>query len=207
MLWQVTSVVLLFAAGCSMSGTISFDELNFKRIPTQGPLISQVPVSECFWWVDEDKIRLSLGYEEGVGLGEMNHKRLDCSFVLPEAPADRARDYQVDSQMMRCYWRRGPVHDRFSSIRGIIAIWLAPGNKLHGRFRLIAGQENFHILTGWSDVGQVVLSGEFDATHDPKRGEKIFIRSEEDGMERSLPEKRGRSGRARPKMVIGPESK
>ena len=190
--------------GCASAGAVNISELNFKRIPAQGPLTAHVVVEQCAWRIDEERICVGLRYRRPGLFGESGREQFDFSLVLPGIPAARARDYRLDAQSVRCYLRRGASHARFASIYGIVGIWRESGEVLHGKFRLIAGQQVFHVLTGWSSVGQVYMEGEFRARRDPRLTEDILLGSEEDGMDRSGRVNMPAGSQARPVRVTGP---
>ena len=193
--------------GCATGGAVDIAELNFKRIPAKEPLIVHVPVEQCFWWRDGDRICVSMRHDQPVWFSQLGRKEFEMSLVLPGIPADQARNYRIGRSAMRCYRHNGAYHARFNSIRGIVGVWKEPHDVLRVRFRLMARKQVFHILTGWSKVGQVMMTGEFRARRDRERGERILLESEKDGMGRPKHRNTPSDGRPRPVQVTGPPVK
>ncbi len=192
--------------GCAYSGRMDITELAFRRISPKGPLIDSLRLSDCLWWSDEGAVYIGMSTSDSV-IPLPAAEKLDFSFVLPGFPADRSREYQVNNQTLRGYVRKGLEHERYRSTRGIVAIWLEPGDSMRIRFRLIANKEIFHVLTGWVSAGQVVLTGSCRARRDSRNGPALLSLTERDGMTRSGAGDRDSRGRPKPRRVKGPAVK
>ena len=189
--------------GCATRARVDLIDLNFKRIEAKGDLVESVSATDCFWWCDGKRLYVAL-HEDGSPLATaLTRERFDMSFVLDGMPAERSRDYRLDQHSLRAVHGVGANHSRYASLRGVVGVWLEPGQILRGRFRLLGKKQIFHILTGWSDVGQVVVTGEFRCRRDQTRGEPVLARTEEGGMERRAVRTRPDDG-PRPVEVHGP---
>jgi hypothetical protein len=197
------SAVIASSAGCT-GRAIQFVDLDFARIPEAGPLVDTINVSAAYWWLDGDRVCIAATRQPVRLLGSSRARRVDLSFVLPGVPAGDARDYPLGSEAQRCYVRQGSSHTRYRSHRGIAAIWMRPGGKLRVRYRVLASRQTFHILTGWTTVGQTLLAGELIARHDPVRGTEILERTEADGMNRAPSRNATTNDRPRPVQINGP---
>ncbi|MCB9850145.1 MAG: hypothetical protein H6817_05510 [Phycisphaerales bacterium] len=194
------------AAGCAQS-RVDFIDLDFRRLPSEAELVDSESVRAAYWWLDGDTINISAVRGNSHEKQISRQRRMDFSLVLPGIPAERARDYQLTSASLRCYVRQGADHARYRSLRGIASVWELPGNVLRVKFRLIAGREIFHILTGWTDVGQTVLAGEFRARYDETQGQAVLQRSESGGMTRAAQPNTPVGARPGPVPVTGPPVK
>jgi len=198
----VTVCAAWLSGGCTRA-SLQIVDLDFLKIPEAGRLVDEIGALDCVWWLDGDNVCIAATRSGGVR-GSAG-RRLDLSFVLPGVPAATARDYALGPESMRGYVRQGPIHLRYRSQRGIAAVWLQPGGKLRVRFRVFAGRQSFHILTGWSTVGQTLLTGELRARSDAKFGAEILRRSEADGMNRGPVQNTPTGGRPRPVRIAGPD--
>ncbi len=207
--WRLIAagVVQAVVAGGCARGQVELVELNFRRLPAAEDLVGREAADACYWWVEGDQIRVALGrYRVGVP-NELHRERFDLSLALPGLPAEQARNYTLDGNSLRCYVRRGAVHHRYRSRQGIAAVWLEPGRRLRGRFRILAQKEGFHILSGWNAIGPTAMVGAFEARYDATRGEAIWQRSEADGMNRAAAANTTPDGRPGPVRVHGPPVK
>jgi hypothetical protein len=191
-------------AGCASGGAVDIIELNFKRMPSAGPLVDHVTVQEALWWITDNRVYVALRSQQGGALSELHREGLEMSFVLEGLPAAQARDYPLNRQSVRIRRSQGARHARFASTIGIAALWFEPGDVLRGRFRTMLKRQSFHILTGWSDGGQAAAIGEFRARRDQVRGEEILQSTEADGMERRISAGVAPLERGRPTRVEGP---
>ena len=198
------ALAVLAVAGACSGGRLRFIEVNFKRIDAVTPLVEDAPADEGYWWVEEGRLCVALHRRQAGLLSEAGTQTLDLSLVLEGLPVDKARDYPLDRNSMRAYLGHGAQHRRFASLQGLAAVRLAPGECIRGRFRLLAKEQMFHILTGWNDFGQAIMAGEFRARHDPTRGRAILESTERDGMARSAARTPSGEGRAAPAQVTGP---
>lgn len=193
-------------SGCA-SRAIALVDLDFARIPEVGPLVDTINVSDAYWWLDGDRVCIAATRQPVRFPGSSGARRVDLSFVLPGVPAGDARDYPLGSEAQRCYVRQGSSHTRYRSHRGIAAIWMRPGGKLRVRYRVLASRQTFHILTGWTTVGQTLLAGDLIAQHNPARSAEILRRTEADGMNRAPSGNATTNGRPRPVQINGPPVK
>jgi hypothetical protein len=180
----LAALVLATAFGCAPHADIEFIDLNFKRIDAAGPLINHISASDCCWWIDGNHLMVTLHHDTGPLAGQLARERFDLSFVLDGLPANRARDYRLDRESLRAVYGKGAAHSRFASLRGITAVWWGANGTLRGRFRLIAKKQIFHVLTDWTDVGQVIMVGDFRCRRDRAGGRPVLERSEKNGMAR-----------------------
>lgn len=191
--------------GCARN-EIRLIDLDFRRMPEAAPLIERVSAPVACWWTEAGKIQIAAARQGGPPR-QPGGRVADFSLVLAGMPAGGARDYALNPQSLRGYVRGGGRHARYRSLRGLASIWMRPGERLRVRFRVIAQKETFHILTGWTAVGETVLVGEFLAHQDARIGGQILARSERDGMTRTRVVNTTPGVRPRPVQVIGLEVK
>lgn len=199
---QVAACALGVACcGCVTGGEADFVEMNFKRISAEGALVERVSLSNASWWVDEgEAVHVALGSESPALLGAGSGEQFDMSIVVSGLAAAGARDYPVTNETLRACHQVGANHTRYASMHGIVALWFEPGNVLRGRYRIVAIKELFHILTGWTKVGQVVAVGEFVARPDHGEGKNVLERSEA-GMKRTGAPNAPSDGRPKPVRI------
>jgi hypothetical protein len=215
----MAGVLVLLAGlplGCSRAA-LDLVDLDFRRLPAEATLIRHESLPACYWWLEGGRIHVVAGRTQSWLAGPLGGKRIDFSLWLPGVPADRARTYRLGPRSLRGYLRQDASHARYRSIRGIAAVWLRPAQRLHVKLRVVASKEVFHVLTGWTAVGQTVLVGTFDARRNASTGQIIWQRSEADGMQRGSVANtggaRGRDGAgkpppsSRPVQVFGPAVK
>lgn len=201
--WRlIAGLAAIGCAGCARN-EIALVDTDVRTLPDAGALVERIALDRCVWWQAGDSLVVT-AQRGPVRPAGSARQRVDLSFVFGGLPAEQSREYQLNSDSLRAYVRQGPTHHRFRSAAGIAAVWLLPGGELRVRFRVVARRENFHILTGWSTVGETLLLGEWVAHHDEAGGVSVLQRSEADGMTRSgrahIPVDR----RPRPVQIHGP---
>lgn len=197
----LAAAALLCGGGCSI-GSTHIVELDFKRIDQSDQLIENVDYDQGYWWAQDDQIQVALARVRHSA-NPLSRERVHVSFVLDGLPAEKGRDYPLDTRSLRAYVRKGIAHTRYVSVRGVIRLRYGPSNSVTGRFRLLSRRQVFHALTGWSNAGQTVWVGEFTASRNERQGRVILSETEEDGMERTASENTPREA-GRPVRVEGP---
>lgn len=197
----LTVAGILPASGCT-AGSARIVDLDFKRIDESDLLIEDVQYDQGCWWTQDDQIRIALSHVRNAG-SVLSRERVILSFVLEGLPAEKGRDYPLDTSSLRAYVRKGVSHSRYVSARGVIRLRYGSSDSVNGRFRILARKQVFHALTGWSDAGQAVWVGEFTAYRNERRGRVILSETEEDGMERAASANTPKDA-GRPVRVEGP---
>ncbi|MFH0980327.1 MAG: hypothetical protein V2A79_02160 [Planctomycetota bacterium] len=156
--------------------------------------------AECYYAIDGQRITIALADENISLIGEYGKKSLVTSIVLDGLPAHRSRDYRLDRNSLRGRFRHGPESVRFASLGGILALWREGDDRLRGRLRAFAKQQQFQVWLGWAGNRRVLLVGDFVAVRNPTRAEELRWRSEADGLERTAQP----SDYGQPRPVTGP---
>ncbi|MGB2988113.1 MAG: hypothetical protein WBE26_19775 [Phycisphaerae bacterium] len=196
----VVAVILwvLVLTGCSGRAVVHMIPLGAKKISMTSPLVVRVSPDECYFWLNEKQDLCVAMRATNVSLiGKRFEREFVLSLVLDGPPAGSARQYRVGRRVMRARGRAGYSHTRSASLAGIVGVWDYGKGKLRGRFRLAAKQQSYSVLTGWKGDRRVLFVGEFIAAANREMGERILVRTEEDGMARPPP-------RGKPIPVKGP---
>lgn len=176
----------LLPGGCAGTGRVTVVPMNFKKISTAAPLLERLDAGECHFWQDEKgRLCVAMAGENLSLIGDYGKRSMALSLVLDAPPAGKARNYSVNTGHLRMTARTGANHKRWASLSGIVAVWQEHAGHLRGRFRILAKQQRFHITTGWAANARVLLTGEFNAVPNPKRGQSILEKTEANGMERN----------------------
>ena len=198
----VALVAVTAVCGCAPVASLHFADLNFKRLDMSDPLITTVNADACSWAIEGDQIQIGLSNGR---IDAESGDRMAMSFVLDGLPTGNEREYRVERLALRCYWHHAREHERFASLNGVVSIKLLPGERLAGRFRIMARKQVFHILTNWTTVGQTLLMGTFTAQQDADTVSSILVQTEKGGMDRSQKGNTIRGSIPRPREVVGPE--
>ena len=185
--WALAPLGMLLA-GCTGSARVQIAALDYQAIdPPAGPPPVVVPLDadRCFWWTDEHgKVWVALERDQPLLLTPEWRFRFQLSFALDEPPAGRARDYALSKRELRAMVRAGPTQARYSSVRGIVALYREPYDRMRGSFRLEVAREVQQMLGGWGRPSRYLMMGTFHAVHDETRGRAIAEQSESSGRER-----------------------
>lgn len=180
--------VVALLAGCAGGGRVELVALNFEAIdPPAGPAprVSRLELDQCYWWLDEQgHVWVALQREQRWPVGPDWRFRFQLSFALDEPPAGQARDYRISRREFRAAARFGPSQSRWESVRGIVALYREPGDRLRGSFRLQVTREVQRPLGDWSRPVAYIMLGTFTAVRDEARGRRIAEGSEFPGHER-----------------------
>lgn len=177
---------LFISYGCA-ANTLHIIPLNYNNISTDYPMLVKINPDECYFWVnDDDEICIALKKKSYSLLGEAFEHELHLSIVLSGQPAGSARSYRATRKTMRSRYRAGYGSSRSISLAGIIAIWDYKKNSLHGRFRFVARQQAYSILSGWGARRNVLFVGEFFATKNKNKGLPILNYTEENEQSRLI---------------------
>ncbi len=180
-------LLLLFPIGCATGNTLHIIPLNYNEVSTNYPLLIKINPDECYFWVnEEDEICIAMKKKSFSLLGEAFERELHLSLVLTGQPAGSARSYRATRKTMRNRYRHGYASSRSTSLTGIIAIWDYKKDSLHGRFRLVARQQVYSILSGWGHRQNVLFVGEFVARKNKGQGLHILTYTEEDELSRKI---------------------
>ncbi len=188
--WSLLPIGLLLS-GCTGSGQVHIAALDYQAIdPPAGapPRFVQIDLDRCFWWTDEHgKVWVALGRDQPLLLAPEWRFKFQLSLALDQPPAGRARDYAVSKRELRAMVRAGPTQARYSSVRGIVALYREPNEQLRGSFRLEVAREVQQMLGGWGRPGRYLMMGTFRAVRDETRGRAIAEQTETPGREREPP--------------------
>lgn len=196
--YVIAGLFLLFAIGCATGNTLHIIPLNYNDIDTTNPMLMKINPDECYFWInDDDEICITLKQKNFSLLGEAFERELHLSLVLSGQPAGSARLYRATRKTMRNRYRAGYGSSRSTSLAGIVAIWDYKKDSLHGRFRIVARQQLYSILSGWGNHRNVLFVGEFTARKNKNKGWPILTYTEEDELSREL-------STPAPKPVQGP---
>jgi hypothetical protein len=183
---RVAAILFTLAlCGCAGRATVHVTSLDTKKITATGPLVVRASPDECYFWVNErHELCVAMRSANASLAGKRFEREFALSLVLDGPPAGSARQYSVGRRAMRARARAGFSHTRSASLSGVVLIMDYGADKLRGRFRLIAKQQTYSVLTGWKGDHRVLFVGEFDAVSNRSAGEKILARSEAEGMGR-----------------------
>ncbi len=169
-------------AGCTGSGHVQIAALDYQAIdPPAGPppRVVQIDADRCCWWTDErGKVWVALERDQPLLLTPEWRFKFQLSLALDEPPAGRARDYAVSKRELRAMVRAGPTQARYSSVRGIVALYREPHDQMRGSFRLEVAREVQQMLGGWGRPGRYLMMGTFHAVRDEARGRVIAAQTE-----------------------------
>ncbi len=183
---------LMLLAGCAGGGRVELVALNFEAIdPPAGPAprVNRLELDQCFWWLDEQgHVWVAMQREQRWPVGPDWRFRFQLSFALGEPPAGKARDFRISRREFRAAARFGPSQSRWESVRGIVALYREPGDRLRGSFRLQVTREVQRPLGDWGHPAAYLMLGTFTAVHDEAHGRRIAEGSELPGHERRDPE-------------------
>jgi hypothetical protein len=178
-------VLSLIISGCAGYGRVHMVPLGTKKIDTTAPLIVEAEPDECYFWIRDDKqLCVAMRQFSASILGKPAEREFLLSLVVDGAPAAESRDYRMDRTTARLRHRGGYAHTRAASVSGIVAVWDYNNDGVRGRFRFLARMQSYSVLTGWSESGTILCTGEFTAVHDAERGEQILTQSEGGAMSR-----------------------
>ena len=183
---RIASLFYLIAlSGCAGRATVYTTSLDTKKIGAAGPLVVRMSPDQCYFWLNEkQELCVAMRSVNPSLAGRRFEREFVLSLVLDEPPAGSVRQYSAGRRTMRARVRAGYSHTRAASLSGVVLVWDYGMNKLRGRFRLIAKQQAYSVLTGWRGDQRMLFVGEFNAVSNRVAGEEILRRTEEDGMER-----------------------
>lgn len=187
MIAAVTSAVWALLPGCTGTATIEASALNYRAIDPPRALAARLRAHQCYWWTEDDRVLIALESERRAILAPGLEQVFQMSLSLERLPRGKARNYRVGTEELRARVRIGPMEGRFTSTRGIVAIYRDGANRLRGSFRLQVRRETAQLLGGFAGAAVFQFQGVFDAVHDPQRGRSILTATESAGYERSEP--------------------
>lgn len=183
--WGLAAALTLCAAGCAGSGRVETVPLDYRSIDPPPAKVAYLDLDHCYWWTDESgQVWIALEAVRRPLFSPLGELRFQMSLVFDELPAGQARNYLVSKRELRAVARLAVMEGRFVSAAGIVALYRAPGNRLHGSFRLLAQRQVTQMLGGWGPPSSHLLQGTFEAVHDPQRGRPIAAATESRGWER-----------------------
>ncbi|NOT01098.1 MAG: hypothetical protein HOP29_10765 [Phycisphaerales bacterium] len=179
-------LVCLAACGCTGSGWIKAVPVRFNKLSPTESLDARYDADACCHWIDA-RGNLCVAMSAGGSPPPDGDARrsTSVSMVLGPPPASTGQTYRVMRDTMRMTARDGSSHVRCASLSGIVTAWYDGSGCLHGRFRLFAKQQQFHIMMGWYGDLRQLMYGEFVAVPDAVRGARVLGRTELNGMERT----------------------
>lgn len=186
-IWFLASATLLLAsgAGCAGGGRLDFISLDYGNIDPPAPRPSTLKLSRGYWWTGEhDELWLSLEAVARPLAGAAGNATFQLSLRLERMPAGEARDYRINSQSLRAVAQFGPLESRFTSRRGILALYREKDGRLRGSLRISAQREDRRMLGGWTQPTPMLLLGQFVAVPDEEAGRPIAEKTESAGWER-----------------------
>jgi hypothetical protein len=171
-------------AGCRGGGKVDFILLSYQSIDPPSPAVTTVELDGCYWWIDEEK-RLWIAMEREIRpvLVPFAHFTFQLSLALDKPPAGPARDYEIGARELRAVVRLGPTESRFTSRRGIVAIYREGPDRLRGSLRIEASREVYAVF-GWTQPSRMLILARFSAVRDPERGRLIAATTEANGWHR-----------------------
>ncbi len=181
------AVVCLYIAGsgCTGSARVSVVPFSFKKLVDADPLITRFDPTECYYWTDErGRLCIATSFERVPLVNPFAKRSMVFSMVLDAPPEGPGRNYRATRRTVRMIARNGPNHGRWASLAGIVTVWRTGPSTLHGRFRVFAKHQIFHIAMGWYGRSRALVFGEFRATRNETAGRRILEQSEANGMER-----------------------
>ncbi len=194
-LWVIMAACGLLVAGCAGHASVHTAALSTRKIGTTGSLVRTVTPDECYFWVNQkQELRIAMRGTRLSLLGSRFKREYVLSLILEGLPAGSTRNYRMNLRTLRARHRRGYGHVRSASVTGIAAIWDYGRRRLHGRFRVVAKEQSYSVLSGWGSNRRVLILGEFTAVENQRAAEAILAQTEKDGMQR-------RAARPRPKPV------
>lgn len=159
--------------------------MDFKRITTNRPLMSHYKPNECYYWINDDgKLCVAMQRRGGRLLGNWFRREFSLSMVLGEPPTGEARTYFGHRRTLRALNHRGLAHDRYASFRGATGVWGYGSGTLRGRFRFSVKGQSYLVLTDWASDRLELLTGAFTAVENREAGERIFAKTEVQGLAR-----------------------
>ena len=162
--------------------------MDFKRITTNRPLMCHFKPNECYYWINDDgKLCIAMQRRSGRLLGNWFRREFLLSMVLGEPPTGDARTYFGHRRTLRALNHRGLAHDRYASFRGATGVWGYGTGTLNGRFRFTVKGQSYLVLTDWASDRLELLTGAFTAVENRTAGERIFAKTEAQGLARPAP--------------------
>ncbi|MEK6677352.1 MAG: hypothetical protein AABZ47_17080 [Planctomycetota bacterium] len=181
----LVGLTLVFVIGCQGSGTVHMVALGTKKIGPTEPLMITVHPQECHAWVNEkDELCVSMRHGRRSILGRLFGQETTLSLVLGPPPAGDSRDYTAGRSTLRARRRQGLSHVRAMSLTGAAAVWDFDKSTIRGRFRILAKQQSFSVLTGWSGDSRIQYVGEFKADRNAASGKRLLDFTEDEVMSR-----------------------
>lgn len=174
-------------AGCGAGGArLDFAALDYRTIDPPAAKFTTLRPDRCYWWQEEHgRVVVAMQhYGPSLLFGKAGDFLFQLSLDLEGLPAGRARDYVVERRELRALARLGPAQVRFTSLRGIVALYRERNNRLRGTFRLLVARDVSQILGGWGRASNVLILGEFTAVCDAERGRAIRDATESQGWDR-----------------------
>jgi hypothetical protein len=148
--------------------------------------MSQIAIDRAYWWTDErGDVWVALERVFAPLFGRFGTFTFQFSFAVDKPPAGKARNYVLGQREFRGTVKLGPSESRFVSVRGILALFREPGERIRGSFRLEATRQTSRLLGGWGPAVRYLLMGRFDALPDAARGAAIAEATESNGWERA----------------------
>jgi len=183
------AVCLVFGGGCGGGGVVHTVPLIRIDIQPGEPPISSIPLTESYYWTDEDGgLNIALGHRARSMLGKTFDAEWLMSIVLEALPAGSEALYRLRTREIRMVQSHGGDHRRGRSVRGVVVIEAPRDGRLSGRFHAWVSRQRFGVLTGWAPrinrAPVTIMTGRFEAVLDPVRGQRILARTEADGFDR-----------------------
>lgn len=179
-----SSLALLAPCGCAGNGQVEFISLNYRDIDPPAARANVVALDSCTWWEDgAGRVWIAMR-RDASGLSELLRLTFRMSLALERLPAGAARNYVVDDETVRGLARLGPTLTRFTSVRGVLALYRDGKDRLRGSLRFEANRQAAQLLGGWGAAGRSVVLARFVASRDPGGGMEVVAATEESGFDR-----------------------
>lgn len=174
--------LLPLVIGCAGGGTVKIMPLMRSDLADAEPLISDVPLSQAFYWVEESgEVNVALRYHAGSLLGKPFDATWEMTMTLEGMPAGSSRLYKLKSERVHVAQNAGGARRRACGGAGVAVLHAPEGRRLRGRFHVQVRQQQFTLLNGWSPAiyaaPTLIMAGEFTAIEDAARGREIRERT------------------------------
>jgi hypothetical protein len=163
-----------------------------KDLPPGQPLIQTIPVSEAYYWVDEDgTLKIALKYQRESLLSDLLEVTSRTSLVLDGLPAGREKLYKLRRNDLMWTLSGGGSHQRLRSLKGVAVIEGSKRDRIEGRLHATIHQQKFTVLSGWKSSGLLTVVGDFAAVRNKAKGTEIFDAVESEDFNRETSVRRG----------------
>ena len=176
----------ILAAGCAPSARIYVAPADLDRISETRRLIERHEPRHGRVWVNQEN-ELCLVFTDNASANpDSLAESFDLSLVLADPPAGTTRHYPVDRRTMRALIHKPDARLRYGSYEGVVRVWFDEHDEriLHGRFRILANEQDYAFWRGWTGNRKALFIGEFDAGRDQELGPQLLQRTEVGQMKR-----------------------